>query len=183
MRSATVVSLAALPVAGLLSGCGGRSDPDLLCESLSAQVLAAQSVPSATYVPCIADIHAPWSVMSTDSDQDRSVVKLIYGSENTGQTATVSLLDACRPPGGTALQSTDQPGVVTTSETVGTTYRLVHEFAGGCVEVSVVRFADAKASGISPSEFTVDLVSRETLNDYVLDQTSGKVGLDPEEAS
>ena len=183
MRGVTVASLAALPVASLLSGCGGPSDPDLLCESLSAQVLAAQSVPSATYVPCIEDIHAPWTVMSTDSDQDRSVIKLMYGSENTGQSATVSLLDECRPPGGTALQSTDQPDVVTSSETVDGTYRLVYEFPGGCVEVSVVRFADAKVSGVSPSEFSVQLVSRQTLNDYVLEQTSGKVGLDPEEAS
>jgi hypothetical protein len=182
MRGATVVSLVVLAASGLLTGCAEDADPDLLCESLPAQVLAAQSVPTASYVPCLEDIHSPWQVMSTDTDQDRSVVELVYGSEETEQTATVSLLSECSTPGGNAVQSTDR-GVVTSSEIDGATYRLVYTFAGGCVEVSVVRFSDAKVSGLSAAEFTVDLVPRETLNDYVLDQTSGKVGLDPEEAS
>ncbi len=182
MRRIAAVVLVAGTAAGVLSGCGADADTNLLCEALPAQVLAAQSVPSASFVPCIKDIHSPWTLMSTDTDQDRSVVKLIYGSEGTGQSATVSLLSTCRPTSGIPRQSID-PGVVTSSEIVGATYRMVYEFAGGCVEISVVRFSDAKVLGVSAAEFTVDLVPRQTLNEYVLEQTSGKVGLDPEEGS
>jgi hypothetical protein len=181
MRRDLVPVVVLLVAGGAAGGCSTGSDPDLHCDAPRAQVLAAQSVPSAAYVPCISDIRDPWTLFETDSDQDRTVARLTWGSgDGSGQSATVTLLPACRPADGMALQSSANPGVVMTSETEGNVSRTLYEFAGGCVDVSVVRFPDAKVSRLSPSEFTVELVPRETLNNYVLDQTAGQVGLDPE---
>ena len=165
-------------------GCSAKPpSPDLRCGSRPAQVLAAQSVPDAEYVPCVKDVLPPWSLMSTDSDQDRTQVVLEWSSSSSAhERAVVTLRQECPVEGLPGVEDADlPPGVEVTQALTGRTATTVYSFPGGCVQVDVTRARQHEVAPLTPDDFTIDLVSRELLNQYVLDQTNDQVGLDPAE--
>jgi hypothetical protein len=56
-----------------------------------------------------------------------------------------------------------------------------YEFAGGCVDASVTRGVGGPVEALTARDFAVQLVPREDLNDFVLEQTNDSVGLNPDE--
>ena len=103
-----------------LTGCSAKPpSPDLKCASRPAQVLAAQSVPEAEYVPCISDVQAPWVLMSTDSDQDRTQVVMQWSSSgNAARNALWSPLQATCSLGETSVTTAGMPPDVGVTRTV-----------------------------------------------------------------
>ena len=170
----------------VIAGCSAKPpSPDLRCASLPAQVLAAQSVPDAEYVPCIKDILPPWSLMSTDSDQDRTQVVMEWSSSGSAtERALVSLKATCPSDGVPEPPRTDlPPGVSVTEAVVGRTVTTVYAFEGGCVQVDVKRARQHEVAPLTTDDFTIEFVPREVLNAYVLEQTNDQVELDPVEGS
>ena len=176
-----------LVVAALaLVSCSAKPpSPDLRCASRPAQVLAAQSVPDAQYVPCVRDIIPPWSLMSTDSDQDRTQVVIEWSSSSSAnERALVTLKDDCPVDDLSEVSSTELPSDVEMAQAfMGRTATTVYSFEGGCVQVDVTRARQQEVAPLSPDDFTIDFVSRDVLNTYVLEQTNDQVGLDPADGS
>jgi len=171
-----------IPVAGLLSACNGGPEPDLTCGSRPAQVLAAQSVPTAAYVPCITDITEPWVLTATDTDQDRTEIHLQWlASESANQKALVTLAARCDYPDASPIPAAVPSDIEVTTMTDNKTVSTFYAFPGGCVEASVTRTAGHPVEALTARDFTVQLVPREALNDFVLEQTNDSVGLDPDE--
>ena len=169
-----------------LAGCSAKPpSPDLRCGSRPAQVLAAQSVPGAEYVPCINHVVPPWSLRSTDSDQDRTQVVLEWSSSSSAnEQALVTLKEACPAEGVQETQGADlPPGVAATQAVTGRTATTVYSFQGGCVQVDVTRARQQEVAPVTTEDFVIDFVPRDVLNTYVLEQTNGRVELDPSEGS
>lgn len=184
MRFSSGVALSAV-LAIALTGCSAEPpSPDLKCASRPAQVLAAQSVPEAEYVPCISDIQAPWVLMSTDSDQDRTEVVMQWSSSgNAAERALVTLQATCSP-GESSVTTTGMPPDVGVTRTVsGRTVSTIYSFEGGCVLVDLTGGRQDDVEPLTSDDFTIRFVSRETLDQYVLGQTNDRVGLDPGEES
>lgn len=155
-----------------------------MCTSRPAQVLAAQSVPDAAYVPCITDVQAPWTLMSTDSDQDRTQVVMQWSSSgDAAERALVTLQATCSLGQTTVTAPGIPPDVGIMRTDTGRTVRTVYTFEGGCVEVDVMRARQDQGEPLSSEDFTIEFVPREVLNEYVLEQTNDRVGLDPGEES
>ena len=168
-----------------LTGCGAEPpSPDLKCASRPSQVLAAQSVPEAQYVPCISDVQAPWMLMSTDSDQDRTEVVMEWSSSgNATERALVTLQATCSLGGASVTTTGVPPDVGVTGAVSGRTVTTTYSFEGGCVQVDVTRARHQEAKPLTSDDFTIEFVPREVLEQYVLEQTNDRVGLDPGEGS
>ena len=175
--------LLVVPALAIASCSAKPPSPDLKCASRPAQVLAAQSVPEAEYVPCIKDVLPPWSLRSTDSDQDRTQVVIEWeSSSSANERALVTLQEACPVDGVTATQTTDLPPDVDVTQAIaGRTATTVYSFEGGCVQVDVTRTRRQEVAPLTSEDFTIDFVPREVLNAYVLEQTNDQVALDPAE--
>ena len=178
------IPLVVLAAAGVLTACGGRPSADLTCGSRPAQVLAAQSVPTAQFVPCVTAINEPWELLATDTDQDSTEIHLHWLASDSGnETALVALAATCDNQGALAAPEADAPpGVDVTQDTNRRTLSTFYEFEGGCIEVSVTRSASREGKPFTLYDFTVDLIPRSVLNEYVLDQTNDSVALYPESA-
>jgi hypothetical protein len=184
VRAAFAAALSAM-LAIALTGCSAKPpSPDLKCASRPAQVIAAQSVPQAEYVPCISDVQAPWVLMSTDSDQDRTQVVMQWSSSgNATERALVTLQASCSL-GETSVTTAGMPADVGVTRTfLGRTVTTIYSFEGGCVQVDLTGGRQQEVEPLTPDDFTIKFVPREVLNQYVLEQTNDRVGLDPGERS
>ncbi len=131
------VALVALLLGAALSGCAARYKPALApgCHKTDTLVLMAQSVPSATLVPCIDALPAGWSF--EDLDVRRGTSSFSLDSDRAGHRAVeVRLFPSCRLGRSTEIAS-DEPGTrrferveSVVGEYRGTRY---YVFDGGCV--------------------------------------------------
>jgi len=75
----------------LLFGVTGCSIEEVLpapnCDGDSTIILAAQSVPTAEFVPCFDPLPAGWDVVTTTIDQDGTIVR--FDSDRAGSSAAV----------------------------------------------------------------------------------------------
>jgi serine/threonine-protein kinase RIO1 len=105
------------------------------CGSSTALMLAAQAVPSATRLPCIAALPSGWSFNIARVHSGEATVWL--NSDRAGSRAVeVTLAAACSDAGGTEVPS-DEPGTRRFERPTSVTPRLSGErfyvFDGGCV--------------------------------------------------
>ena len=90
---AAVVTAAA--VTGGLGACGVSAPQAVAtCDSLRRVATVAQSVPAATYVPCIAPLPAGWRNVSTDIQRGRTQVRLLSDRAD-GRAVEVSYQARC----------------------------------------------------------------------------------------
>ena len=83
------------------------------CGDLESLWLEAQSVPSASLVPCIRSPLAGWTVAEVAVNDGRSVVTLNH--DRAGPSAVVLRLTAACDPAGAALRRPRRPGSAATS--------------------------------------------------------------------
>jgi hypothetical protein len=111
--------------AGAVPGCG---DPLRLA-------IVAQSVPSASYLPCIRDLRPGWTTAGFDPTQDGTSFRL-DSDRSPGRPVTVRLTTACRISGASPSPAR-APGVVsyTRLDSIRPRFagRLYDVFPGGCV--------------------------------------------------
>jgi tRNA A-37 threonylcarbamoyl transferase component Bud32/membrane-associated phospholipid phosphatase len=148
-----------------------RGTPD--CGTGNVMVLMAQSVPSATSVPCVAALPAGWHVGALDVRNDRS--RFWLNSDLGGRHAVeVRLLPPaeCRPNGATEVPS-DQVGMrrLERPEQLPPKLRSTryYLFEGGCVTYRFAFDGDASASLIFDADTALSFQAREALVETVRD--------------
>lgn len=164
-----------------LSAVVGRSG----CLTDTRNQLAAQSVPSASLVPCLTRLPDHWETVDEEFTRGRTRLGLA-SSEAAGATLTIDLEAACTVPAGAEQSTAEVAGQqVTTHAAVDeraseTTYLQVSTFDGGCVTsraVVPVRY-DVELLGTDLRE-AVQLVARSEIDAEVREVTDGNLGLDP----
>lgn len=157
--------LAALLALGATStGCAGGDVALPHCRPDQRLAIVAQSVPSATYVPCITALPDGWALRAMDVDDRGTTVSL--RSDRSDRPLSVSLVPACDPAEATPVAPRAE-GVRTLQRlrSISPTYAgtLFDVFPGGCV---VYEFDLPRGAHIALTEEllrTVRLYSRREL--------------------
>jgi hypothetical protein len=156
-----------------------RTDVD--CGHLEPLWLMAQSVPSASLIPCVQPMPVGWSVAEVAVNNGRSVITLDH--DRGGKAAVVVRLTAsCDLTGATEVAS-EQPGARRyLRDAPGSSATRAYTFAGGCV---TQRFSAAAPSGLRMSDMAateLGFITREELGQALSQRSHGRLQLDPWEA-
>jgi hypothetical protein len=144
-------------------------------------VLLAQSVPTATWVPCLEVIPLGWDVSGVEAtDED---ARFWLDSNRDGVRAVEIRLDeGCDTTGATRIPS-DREGMqrwerVTqvTPEYVGTRF---YVFEGGCISVLFRLSGENRAEPLGFATQGIGAVPRDAVRAAVREQTDGRLELDP----
>jgi membrane-associated phospholipid phosphatase/tRNA A-37 threonylcarbamoyl transferase component Bud32 len=139
------------------------------CGTGHPTILAAQAVPSAALVPCVAALPSGWRVGGADVAS--GYAKFWLDSDQAGPRAvTITLSAACDSAGAQQIPS-DQPGTRRYERPVSLqpqfTELRFYRFAGGCATYDI-RFASGSSPLLAiPVDGAVAFVPRSRLVDYV----------------
>jgi hypothetical protein len=171
-RRARLGAVAAITLAAAGCGTGGNItlvDATPECHPGRRLAVLAQAVPTAAYVPCIADEDSPWRFSSLTVERGRARLSLVY-IDPSGRSARVELTHRC-DVGGASEQPAEagEPDVehyrrasTLSPRLAGTDYAV---FNGGCVttEFDLPRNADA-SERLLDLDTTVGLYPRTRLS-------------------
>jgi hypothetical protein len=190
VRAARAAALPALLTGGLLAGCAGDSTTvtsEPLCSDGSGEagngvILMAQSVPTATWVPCIsAALPLGWNFQHLDARN--GVSRFWLNSDRDGQKAVeVRLTESCHTGGATEVPS-DHEGMQRLERVdrmspayAGARYYL---FEGGCMTVVFNLAGDSAGEALALSSQVVGVLARADLAAQVHEESGGRLSLDP----
>jgi hypothetical protein len=190
---ACVLPLLALAVVGSSSGCGS-SDTTATTElpncatgdqtASNGVVLMAQSVPTASWVPCLrTTLPLGWTFQHLDARN--GISRFWLNSDRDGQKAIeVRLEDSCTTAGSTQIAS-DREGMRRLERVTRTTPHFEGEryyvFDGGCITFVFRLSGDNPGEPLSLATQVVGSVSRAELQNQVRDESNGRLTLDPVE--
>jgi len=151
------------------------------CGDLESLWLEAQSVPSASLVPCIRSPLAGWTVAEVAVNDGRSVVTLNH--DRAGPSAVVLRLPAACDPAGAVQAPSPAPGVrryqrvgPRTGEFRATWYDL---FPGGCLTYQLHSTSDVKGSFTADLPALFTFATRDALRQALRQRSDGRLSLDP----
>jgi serine/threonine protein kinase len=153
------------------------------CTQLEPLWLMAQSVPSASLVPCVQLLPAGWSVAEVAVNNGRSVITLDHDRAGK-QALMVQLTAACDLTGATEVTS-EQAGarryLRVDRNAPGFSATRAYTFPGGCVthRFSAAAPSALRLSDTASSEF--GFVAREELRQALEERSDGRLELDPGE--
>jgi hypothetical protein len=190
VRPARGTALSALLALGCLTGCAGNStaitEPPLCRSSAggssNAVVLMAQSVPSASWVPCISTaLPLGWAFHHLTARDDGS--RFWLDSDRDGQQAVEVRLTRSCATGGTTEIPSDRDGmrrlerVRRVSPTyAGERYYLV---PGGCLTFVFRLAGDSPGEALALASQVVGAVRRSDIDAQVREESGGRLSLDP----
>jgi hypothetical protein len=180
----------ALLVGSLLAGCASGSTAITsapLCSDRSdgadnGVILMAQSVPTATWVPCISSaLPLGWSFHHLDARND--VSRFWLDSDRDGQQAVeVRLEESCDTTGATKVP-TDREGMTRLErvDRISPSYagERHYLFDGGCITVVFALDGDNAGEALALSSQVVGAVARADLAAQVQEDSGGRLTLDP----
>ena len=146
--------------------------------------LQAQSVPSASLVPCLNPLPAGWSFNSANVRSGWST--FILDHDRVGSQALIVRLTATCETSGTIEHSTGQPGArryerpQPTGSGPGATWYTI--FPGGCVTAQLHPAAATHAGFVEEATATLSFTSRGSLDQELDRRSNGRLHLDPEQA-
>ena len=189
-RGARAVTLL-LPVVALLSACtdegpsvslelpacSGGDDGD----AANGVVLMAQSVPSASWVPCVEGVPVGWKFAGLDARSGSA--RFWLNSDRDGDHAIEVRLDArCDTEGATAVP-TDREGLSRLERVSQVTPeyhgRRFYLFDGGCITVVLTLAGEYRGEPLALATQGIGVVDREALAVQVRQETDGRLELDP----
>ena len=193
MRAVAGPVLALIAVLGL-SGCS--SDTTATTEqphcvegddesAANGVILMAQSVPSATFIPCLRTaLPLGWSFHHLDARNDRASFWL--NSDRDGPLAIEVRLEAsCDTEGATEIPS-DRAEMQRFERVTLTTPRFEGEryyvFEGGCITFTFRLTGQARGEPLALATQSVGAISRDDLVEQVHDESGGRLSLDPTDA-
>jgi hypothetical protein len=145
--AATVI----ITASAALAGCAGTGGMVPRCGEPLRLAIIAQSVPSASYLPCLRDLPQGWSTSAFDPSQEGTSF-LLNSDRSPGRPVTVRLDAACTVSGASPSPAR-APGVLTYTrlDSISPRFagRLYDVFPGGCV---TYRFDFALGSQIALME-------------------------------
>lgn len=176
MRRRTVWLLVVLVLAITASGCseGSQATPACSRPDSSVIVLEAQSVPTATLLPCIADLPIGWSFAGLEARNDETVFWLDHDRAGI-HSVEVSVRDSCDissaveippSPDEADMRIYQQP---TTLEPAFSGSRF-QVFEGGCIEYRYSFSDDADPTLVIEADQALSTVPRSDLVTAVDDQ-------------
>jgi hypothetical protein len=145
-------------------------------------VLMAQSVPSATWVPCLrTTLPVGWGFHHLDARE--GVATFSLDSDRDGQEAIkVELDDSCDTAGATEIPS-DREGMRRLERVTRTTPQFEGEryyvFEGGCITMVFRLTGDSRGEPLALATGAVGAVPRDDLVDQVHEESGGRLSLDP----
>jgi membrane-associated phospholipid phosphatase/tRNA A-37 threonylcarbamoyl transferase component Bud32 len=154
---------------------------NLACTELEPQWLLAQSVPSASLVPCLRPLPAGWSVAQVTVNDGRSVIPLNHDRAGPG-VLVVRLTAACDIRGATQMQS-DHPQVRRYQRIDRLAPRFeatrFDVFPGGCVTAQAAVPAANRAEVTSELATILHYTGRQALQQALDQRSDGRLRLDP----
>jgi membrane-associated phospholipid phosphatase len=155
---------------------------DVGCSDLEPLWLMAQSVPSASMLPCVRFLPAGWSVADVAVNDGRSMLTLDH--DRAGDRALVVRLTAACDPGEAVegpspiagvrhLQHTDSSAG---GEFIATWY---DQFPGGCVTSRLHLETDPNGEFAAQAPQVLGLTTREALRRALDQRSAGRLHLDP----
>jgi hypothetical protein len=185
-RLSTILALTAL----LLTGCViniGSSAPECAPatgEVSRAVIVIAQSVPSASWVPCVVSIPVGWNYQSLDAHDGSA--RFWFDSERDGAKALgIELTPSCRVAGATEVPS-ERLGVrryeLVTQVSPGYFGKRYYTFPGGCITFHFELKGTTRGEPLAVVSQAIGFVSRQSVRDFVRKNTHGRLSLDPSES-
>lgn len=183
-------ALPALMAGGLLAGCASGSTAILaapLCQNRgggadNSVILMAQSVPTATQVPCItAALPLGWAFHHLEARN--GISRFWLDSDRDGQQAVeVRLTESCDTSGTTEVP-TDRKGMrrLERVERISPAYQgtRYYLFEGGCMSVVFSLDGGSAGEALAVASQVVGVVGRDVLAAQVRHASGGRLSLDP----
>ncbi|MBN1094155.1 hypothetical protein JKP75_17290 [Blastococcus sp. TML/M2B] len=144
-------------------------------------VLLAQSVPTATWVPCLEVIPLGWGVSGLEATDEQA--RFWLDSDRDGNRAVEIRLDeSCDTTGATRIPS-DREAMQRWERVVQVTPRYegtrFYTFDGGCISVLFRLSGDNRAEPLGFATSGLGAVPRDAVREAVREQTDGRLELDP----
>jgi hypothetical protein len=176
---AAALAVVVFAAATALTGCAASSDTAPRCDDPLRLAIIAQSLPTASYLPCLRDLPQGWSTSGFEATQ-RGTSFLLDSDRSPEQPVQVQLTAACRP--GIASPSPPRaPGVLTYTRLTSIRPRfagtLYDVFPGGCVSYAFDFALGSQIALMEQFEGAIGLYPRQQLR-LILKQKLG-VELDP----
>ena len=182
-------ALAASVVLLLLSGCApvNFGSEAVACaegdegEPTNGVILMAQSVPTATFVPCLEGMPVGWHFAGLDARNGSASFSL--DSDRYGTHAIeVRLTAGCDTTGATEIRS-ERPGM-RRMEQISQVYpqfvgRRSYVFDGGCITVVFTLAGSDSSEPLAVATQGLGAVEREALQELVRKESEGRLELDP----
>jgi len=149
-----------LAAAAAVTGCAAFSDAAPGCRQPLRLAIVAQSLPSASYLPCLRSLPQGWSTSGFRAAPSGTSF-LLNSDRSPGHPVRVRLIPSCRP-GDASPSPPRAPGVVTsiTPRFAGSLYDV---FPGGCVSYSFDFALGSQISLMEQFEQAVGLYPRQQL--------------------
>ena len=192
MNRRAVLACAVLLGAGALAGCGEHTSTAAittppLCpvgnnDAGNGVVLMAQSVPTATWVPCVRrSLPLGWGFHHLDARDGEARFWLDSDRDGT-QAVEVRLQETCDISDSTEIAS-DRDGMRRYERVrqVSPTYagERHYRFRGGCLSVVFQLDGDNPGEALALASQAVGVVSRDDLSAQVHENSGGRIDLDP----
>ncbi|MFW3171768.1 hypothetical protein [Geodermatophilus sp. CPCC 206100] len=189
MRAGRAVVPAALTL--LLSGCVAPASSAFgavpACsigddgKAASGVLLMAQSVPTATRVPCIRGLPLGWHFSGLEARNGQAAFSL--DSDRDGEHAIEVLLTAdCDTEGATEIRS-DRDGMQRLERVTEVTPqylgRRFYLFTGGCMTMTFTLSGDNRGEPLALATQGIGVLRRDELDDQVREESDGRLRLDP----
>lgn len=164
-RVAAGLAVLLVAAAATITGCAGSSDTAPRCDQPLRLAIVAQSLPSASYLPCVRSLPQGWSTSGFRAAPGGTSF-LLNSDRSPGRPVRVRLIPACRP-GDASPSPPRAPGAVTYTRLTSITPRfagsLYDVFPGGCVSYSFDFAMGSQISLMEQFEQAVGLYPRQQL--------------------
>jgi hypothetical protein len=154
---------------------------NLACADLEPQWLMAQSLPSASLVPCLRSLPAGWSVTGVTVNDGRSVIPLDHDRAGAG-VLVVRLTAACDTRGATEVTSNRPPiRRYQRIDRLAPRFEATRfdRFPGGCVTAQTATPAANRAEVTSDLDTILGSTTRQALQQALDRRSGGRLRLDP----
>ena len=157
---------------------------DVGCSDMEPQWLMAQSVPSASLVPCVQLLPVGWGVDEVAVNTGRSVITVNH--DRAGRGALVVEFTASCDVAGAVEVTSEQPGarrfLTIDRDAPGFSATRSYAFPGGCI---AERFTAPAASGrqlATETSSVIGFTTRAELREALTRRSDGRLQLDPQDA-
>jgi hypothetical protein len=156
---------------------------DVGCTDLEPLWLMAQSVPSASLVPCVRALPAGWELADVAVNDGRSVLTLDH--DRAGDSALVVRLSAACDPSGAVEAPSPTEGVRHLQRTESSngefTATWFDQFPGGCVTSRLHLTTDPNGEFAAQAPHVLGFTTRAALGEALSQRSGGRLELDPED--
>jgi hypothetical protein len=183
----------AAAVALLLSGCGTITfgSEAVACAQgddgtpTNGVVLMAQSVPTASFVPCLEGMPVGWHFAALDAQSGSA--RFWLDSDRYGMHAIeVRLTESCDTSGATEIPS-ERPDMQRMERVTKVHPQFIarrfYVFDGGCITVVFTLSGSDSSEALAVATQGLGVVERDALRDLVREESDGRLELDPPEGA